>query len=235
VHACCTDAGDAVCGLQTGDLGTPITGCLQRDRKGKTPSTHCGDFWDQVDMNANGHFDNPGKPPLQFAPCCTPEGLCGAVLSQAYSDGKALPGIDLHLGCISYTDLQKLMAASDAGVGADAGMSDPNAALKMPILPFCDAETGGNVTSGTIPGVPAIVCGCGEGVPYDEQKLPCLSDLPADVCGAEPIDKDALASFPSTCVAARALRTMGFRVCPTCPPVRVANSRRPRPPRACQR
>ncbi|MFT3923650.1 MAG: hypothetical protein QM778_14055 [Myxococcales bacterium] len=183
VDACCAGEAQDKCGYLGNTFPPPasLDGCLERDAPGKESVDVCGSFFDQVET-AEGSSNTDkmlyvkgDTVSLSFPGCCTPEGMCGASLSKPAGSLGSL--LDLHLGCVPYTTL-----ASSLGSG-DAGAPDPST---LEILPFCNPETGGPKLSGSIPGAPTFICGCGE----DKKSpgadgLPCLNHTGTDVCGAD--------------------------------------------------
>lgn len=192
VPGCCIEetgkCGLDVSALQEVDDAIQLEGCYERDRPG-AESDHCGDFFDQIDEIINQRFDlvlEEGT--LPFAPCCTPQGECGVNLSETTisANGRTV-NVNLHLGCIGFRELQEAL-------GTESSIEDP---LKLNVLPFCNPTDGSKLTEGSVPGVPAFVCGCGDGVPYTDQAVPCLSNLPPAVCGADAPTDEQLGQFPS--------------------------------------
>lgn len=178
------------CGLDAEDIkrvntSSPFTGCVPKDVPYASLSDHCGAFFDQTEPegdHTNGGLDVPSAGiTFVFEGCCLPSGECGANITTPR--GFMPDVLDSHLGCVSY---ERLEAASGA----------PSSPETLEILPFCNPDTGEPPTSGTVPNVPEFVCGCGDGVVFGGDGLPCLSNLPDEVCGANPASDEELAQVP---------------------------------------
>jgi hypothetical protein len=194
ITPCCVpdDEGEptTVCGLDSDDIKkvnptSPFTGCIPKDVPYASLSEYCGTFFDQIEPT--GNHENGGLDVASptgtfvFEGCCLPSGECGANITSP----RGIPAdiINSHLGCVSFVRL-------GAALGSDAGAPTPD------LLPFCVPETGEPPTTGTVPGVPKFVCGCGVGNVDDGESLPCLNNLPAEVCGADAPTEDQLAAVP---------------------------------------
>jgi hypothetical protein len=195
IHACCVldDEGEEtdVCGLVAEDIkrvntSSPFTGCIPKDVPYASLSEYCGSFFDLTEPegdHTNGGLDVESPTGLfVFEGCCLPTGECGANITSPR--GISADIIDSHLGCVSYKRLQ-------TAFGGDAPAPET-----LEILPFCNPDTGEPVSSGTVPNVPEFVCGCGDGVVFDGEGIPCLSNLPEQVCGANPATDEELALVP---------------------------------------
>lgn len=196
VDACCAGAAQDKCGYDGTTLPPPATlpGCLERDAPGVASEDVCGAFFDQVETDPGADktdkllFVKSDTISLKFSGCCTEQGVCGANLAKPVG----FP-IDLHLGCVGYNTLQSALAGD-----GDAGAPDPSS---LSILPFCEPTTGGARVTGTVPGVPSFICGCGETADSPgADGLPCLNKTGASVCGADgagtPSFDEALAQIP---------------------------------------
>jgi hypothetical protein len=194
VRACCvaaTDAGPAGCGLNADDIkkanpASKFTGCVPKDVPQASASSYCGEFWDEVETDGkdNGGLDivSAGVP-LVYEGCCLESGECGAYLRSP----RDIPGIDAHLGCVSFGRLKDALSS-----GADGG-TPPTPKN----LPFCNPKTGAAVTDGTVPGVPKFACGCGANTePVAGVFPPCVANLPVEVCGRDDPSATTLSAIP---------------------------------------
>jgi hypothetical protein len=192
VSPCCLEEENA-CGLDADDIkkaspASPFTGCVPKDVAPASDSEYCGAFFDQIEPD--GDHTNAGldiRSGVRFAVfdgCCLPSGECGANISVPRG---ADPSLNTHLGCVSFGRLSEAFTDPDAG-----GEKPPTPEH----LPFCNPENGEAPTTGTVPGVPAFVCGCGAGNLDDGEGFPCLNNLPAAVCGADEPTDEQLAGIP---------------------------------------
>ena len=188
VDPCCLP--NDTCGIRGDQVpGGLYTECVEQDVEPASMSSYCGAFFDQLDTIAgNGLVDVPSAElqiSLSFPACCLPSGECGAYLRMP----QGLSLFDLHLGCVSY----KVLAAA-AERASDGGV--PSAETPA-YLPFCNPADGAPPTTGTVPGVPKFVCGCGVDQVQQEGGFPCLSHLPVEVCGADEPSSEELAAVPA--------------------------------------
>lgn len=194
VRACCVagDAGTGAggCGLNADDIkkanpSSKFTGCVPKDVPQASASSYCGEFWDEVETGGkdNGGLDIMSNGiPLTYEGCCLDTGECGAYLRSP----RDIPGIDAHLGCVSFGRLKDAISS-----GTDAGMSTPKN------LPFCNPKDGTAVTEGTVGGVPKFMCGCGKDTQPEEGVFPpCVANLPKEVCGRDEPSPTVLTTIP---------------------------------------
>jgi hypothetical protein len=181
VSPCCLEE-DNACGLDADDIkkaspGSPFTGCVPKDVAAASDSEYCGAVFDQIEPD--GDHTNAGLDIMSgtrfavFDGCCLPTGECGANIS--VPRGADPDSLNHHLGCVSFGRL------NEAFTDPDAGEEEPPTPEH---LPFCHPENGEAPTTGTVPGVPAFVCGCGAGNLDDGEGPRCLNNLPPEVCGA---------------------------------------------------
>jgi hypothetical protein len=194
VRACCTDAtdaGPAGCGLIADDIkkanpSSRFTGCVPKDVPQASASSYCGEFWDEVETNGrdNGGLDIMSSG-IQFVyeGCCLASGECGAYLRSP----RDVPAIDTHLGCVSFGRLREALSA-----GSDGGTAP---SPKNP--PFCNPSNGEAASSGTVPGVPKFMCGCGKDKQPEAGVFPpCVANLAAEVCGRDDPSAMTLSAIP---------------------------------------
>jgi hypothetical protein len=190
VNPCCVEGTNA-CGLNADDIkkavpASPFTGCVPKDVPAAHTSEYCGAFFDQVETegdHANGGLDiKSGARYAVFEGCCLDTGECGANISVPRDADESL---NSHLGCVSFSRIRDAFASGDGGVTATPAH-----------LPFCNPASGDAPVTGTVPGVPSFVCGCGEGNTDSGQGLPCLNNLASDVCGADQPTAAQLAEIP---------------------------------------
>jgi hypothetical protein len=192
VRPCCVE--ETSCGLEAEDIkkaspSSPFTGCVPKDVAAASDSEYCGAFFDQIEPEGdheNGGLDiKSGNRYAVFEGCCLSTGECGANIT--VPRGAAVE-LNSHLGCVSFARLRD--AFNEQSGDEEAPVPDH--------LPFCNPENGEPPTMGTVPDVGKFVCGCGEGNLYVEGEggLPCLNNLPPEVCGdADPTDEE-LAKIP---------------------------------------
>jgi hypothetical protein len=219
VGGCCLGTADAgaACGLIGEDLkkvspSSPFIGCVAKETAQASASSYCGEIWDQIETNGtdNGGLDlKAGDAAVIYEGCCQPSGECGARMGEP----RAMSGVDLQLGCVSYTRVRADLKSLDGGA--------PPAPTNQP---FCNPADGGVVTEGTVPGVPKPVCGCGADTQPTAGVVPtCLGNFPKEVCGRDDPSAAVLATIPEImcgCTASSTLpclKNVAHTVCGTKP------------------
>jgi hypothetical protein len=194
VRACCVggaDAGAAGCGLNADDIkkanpASKFTGCVPKDVPQASPSTYCGEFWDEVESDGkdNGGLDLVSNGvALVYEGCCLESGECGAYLRSP----RDIPGIDAHLGCVSFARLKDALSSSAEG----------GTAVSPKNVPFCNPRNGAPASEGTVGGIPKFVCGCGANTePVAGAFPPCVANLPKEVCGRDDPNATTLSEIP---------------------------------------